>query len=331
MASPEAPAFLSFWSLPDIPRSRLSDLNGFGSNPGNLGAQIYLPKSLAADAPLVVVFHGGLQSAYDYDLGSGWSRLADKHGFALLFPEQRRANNAALCFNWYEAGDNTRSSGEAASVRQMIEALILREGLARGRVFVSGLSAGGAMAAVMMATYPEVFAGGAMIAGLPYGCAAGILQAMDRMHGLGGPSAHQLEAKVRAASKHDGPWPRLSLWHGTADRTVALSNIDSILGQWCLLHGLDVQNATSAMADGYPRRVWCDGDSREMIEFYSITGMGHGTPLDTTGIDGYGRHGSYMLDVHISSTLRIARFWGIVPQMPISTLVAEVVEEPSFS
>ena len=95
----------------------------------------------------------------------------------------------------------------------------------------------------MMATYPEVFPGGAMIASLPHGCAAGILQAIDRMHGLGGPSAHQLEAKVRAAPMYDGPWPRLLLWHGTADRSVALSNIDSILGQWCLLHGVDVRIA----------------------------------------------------------------------------------------
>ena len=327
MAGLATPTFLSFWAMADVPGDRLADLSDFGSNPGNLGARTYVPASLTADAPLVVIFHGGSQSAYDYDLGSGWSRLADKHGFALLFPEQRRANNPALCFNWYEAGDNKRSHGEAASTRQMIEALILREGLARSRVFVSGLSAGGAMAAVMMATYPEVFAAGAMIAGLAYGCAAGVLQAMDRMHGLGGPSAHQLEAKVRAASTHGGPWPRLSLWHGTADRTVALSNIDLILGQWCLLHGLDVRNATNELADGYPRRVWCSDHGHEMIEYYSITGMGHGTPLETGGIDGIGRPGSYMLDVHISSTLRIARFWGIVPPLPISTLAAEVVED----
>ena len=83
----------------------------------------------------------------------------------------------------------------------------------------------------------------------------------------------------------------------------------------------------NASADGYPRRVWCDRDGREIIEYYSITGMGHGTPLETGGIDGYGRPGSYMLDVHISSTLRIARFWGIVPPLAISTFAAEVVGE----
>ena len=324
MAISSGPSLFSFWTLKEVPPARLHELTGFGTNRGNLGAWTYIPKDLGAGAPLVVVFHGGSQSAHDFDVGSGWSRLAEKHRFAVLFPEQRRSNNAALCFNWYEASDNTRSAGEALSTRQMVEALVLREGLDRGKIFVAGLSAGGAMAAVMMATYPEVFSGGAMIAGLPYGCANGILQAIDRMHGLGGPSARQLEAKVRDASKHDGPWPRLSLWHGTADRTVALSNIDSILGQWCLLHGLHVEDAENDLVDGYTRRVWRDENGREMIESYSITGMGHGTPLETGGIDGVGESGSYMLDVHISSTLRIARFWGIVPALPISHLAAEV-------
>ncbi len=326
MADFQGSSLFSFWTTPDVAPDRLRELGDFGSNPGNLRAWTYIPRDLGPEAPLVVVFHGGSQSAYDTDLGSGWSRLADKHGFALLFPEQRWSNNAALCFNWYEAGDNTRSSGEALSTRQMVETLILSKGLDRGKVFVSGLSAGGAMAAVMMATYPEVFSGGAMIAGLPYGCAVGILQAMDRMHGLGGPSARQLEAKVRAASGHDGPWPRLSLWHGTADRTVALSNVDAILGQWCLLHGLRAEASRQELADNYPRRVWCDAGGREVIESYSITDMGHGTPLETGGIDGVGESGAYMLDVHISSTLRIARFWGIVPPLPIKALAEDVME-----
>lgn len=319
-------SIFSFWTLGTTAPDRLHDLTQFGSNPGHLGARQYLPKNLGASAPLVIVLHGGSQSAHDYDLGSGWSRLADKYGFALLFPEQRRANNIASCFNWYEGRDNTRSSGEALSIRQMIEKIVTCEGLDRTKVFVTGLSAGGAMAAVMMATYPEVFAGGAMIAGLPYGCAAGVLQAMDRMHGLGGPSAHQLEAKVRAASKHGGPWPRLSLWHGTADRTVAPSNVDSILGQWCLLHGVRPHEARTELVDGYPRRVWCEFGGREVIESYSVTGMDHGTPLETTGIDGIGESGSHMLDVHISSTLRIARFWGIVPPLPVVTLATKVLE-----
>ena len=92
--------------------------------------------------------------------------LADLHGFAVLFPEQQRANNANLCFNWFVPEDIRRDSGEALSIRQMIEAMVVAHGLDRSRIFVTGLSAGGAMASAMLATYPEIFAGGAIIAGL---------------------------------------------------------------------------------------------------------------------------------------------------------------------
>src|SRR4028119_213117 len=79
---------------------RLTDLPAFGRNPGNLRARIYLPDHLPAGAPLVVVLHGCTQNAAGYDEGSGWSRLADRHGFAVLFPEQQRSNNPNLCFKW---------------------------------------------------------------------------------------------------------------------------------------------------------------------------------------------------------------------------------------
>ncbi len=274
---------------------------------------MYVPDQLPAGAPLVVVLHGGSQSAFDYDAGSGWSRLADRLGFALLFPEQRRSNNALLCFNWYETSYNGRAAGEALSIRQMTDALVTRRRMDPGRVYVTGLSAGAAMAAMVMATYPDAFAGGALIAGLPYGCAVGMFQAMDRMHGLGGPTARQLEASVRAASRHQGPWPVLSVWHGTADRTVDISNVESILGQWRLLHGLPPMPSSFESENGFERRVWCDEVGREILESYSITGMGHGIPLKTDGLDGFGIGGTFTLDVKVGSTLRIAQFWGLAP------------------
>ena len=101
------------------------------------------------------MLHGCTQTAADYDQGSGWSQLADRHGFVLLYPEQNRANNANLCFNWFEPGDIARGKGEALSIRQMIGAVAVAHGMDRDRVFVTGLSAGGAMASVMLATYPE--------------------------------------------------------------------------------------------------------------------------------------------------------------------------------
>jgi poly(hydroxyalkanoate) depolymerase family esterase len=94
-----------------------------------------------------------------YNHGSGWARLADCHKFALLYPEQQRSNNANLCFNWFMPHDIRRDAGEALSIREMVEALVIRHRIDRERIFVTGLSAGGAMTSVMLATYPDVFAG----------------------------------------------------------------------------------------------------------------------------------------------------------------------------
>lgn len=293
------------------PKGRLSELESFGSNPGDLNAKIFVPDQRANVSALVVVLHGCTQTAADYDLGSGWSHLADKHGFALLFPEQQRRNNANLCFNWFLPEDSRRGAGEALSIRQMIAAMVERYHLDSSRIFITGLSAGGGMASIMLATYPEVFAGGAIIAGLPYGCAGTIPQAFDRMRGQGVPGEAELARLVRQASDHSGPWPTISVWHGSADATVNPRNADAIINQWRSLHGAEADARIEAV-DGYPRQVWRDDQGRDVIEAYSITGMGHGIPLDTSGDDGCGRSGAYMLEAAISSTHHICRFWGLI-------------------
>ncbi|WP_432612810.1 extracellular catalytic domain type 1 short-chain-length polyhydroxyalkanoate depolymerase [Mesorhizobium mediterraneum] len=284
----------------------------FGSNPGGLKARFYAPANLPHGAALVVVMHGCTQTADGYDRGSGWSQLAEQEGFAVLFPEQQRANNANLCFNWFVPGDIRRDSGEALSIRQMVEALVVAHKIDRERIFVTGLSAGGAMTSVMLAAYPDVFAGGAIIAGLAYGSATTIPEAFDRMRGHGGPSEQELPRLVRAASSHKGPWPTISIWHGTADNTVVPFNADAILVQWQGVHSIDANPKRSETVDGHMRQVWCDTSGRELIEKFSITGMGHGAPLKTPGDNGLGSAGPFMLDVGISSTRHIACFWGIM-------------------
>jgi poly(hydroxyalkanoate) depolymerase family esterase len=290
--------------------SRLRPLIGFGANPGKLAAHVYVPEAMAPDAALVVVLHGCTQTAATYDHGSGWSRLADRHGFALLYPEQTRGNNPNLCFNWFEPGDVTRGIGEVASIHAMIEHMIDLHGLDRTRVFVTGLSAGGAMAASMLACYPETFAAGAIIAGLPHGVATNVPHAFEAMRGTRRPDPSTLQRQLTAASDHDGPWPRLSIWQGTSDSVVVPANAQALLAQWRDVHGAQPTADSTQTIDGATRRVWRDRQGQEAIELWLVPGMGHGTPI-APATDGLGQAMPHMLDHDVSSTAHIAAFFGL--------------------
>jgi poly(hydroxyalkanoate) depolymerase family esterase len=176
----------------------------------------------------------------------------------LLFPEQQCSNNPNMCFNCFLPEDTRRGDGEALSVRQMIERMICVHGVDRRRVFITGLSAGGAMAGAMLATYPEMFAGGAIIAGLPYGSAKTMPEAFDRMRGHGGPSERELGVLVSQASQHEGPWPTVSIWHGTADTTVVPSNGRDITSQWRAVHNLTSAPTKTETIGRHRRRIWTD-------------------------------------------------------------------------
>lgn len=290
---------------------KLTPLDEFGHNPGALQAKYYRPEKTGRGGALVVVLHGCTQTAEHYAAGAGWLELADEAGFTVLCPEQQRSNNPNLCFNWFLPQDNRRDRGEALSISNMVRAMIERHGVDPDRVFVTGLSAGGGMANVMLATYPELFAGGAIIAGLPYGTATTVPQAFERMHGQGLPSKAALGALVAGATDHRGPWPTISVWQGTADPTVSPSNATAIVEQWQYLHGLGQTSTRRDTVNGYPRDVWCDQDGRICIESYSIAGMGHGTPIVSGGTERCGAPGPYLLDKQISSTRHICRFWNL--------------------
>lgn len=302
---------------------RLEPITDFGSNPGALKAYCYVPaRGLKEPGALVVVLHGCGQSAAGYDLGSGWSRLAEERGFAVLFPEQTTANNSHRCFNWFVREHSRRGSGEALFIREMIAYMLERHALDPRQVFITGLSAGGAMAAVMLATYPDVFAGGAIIAGLPYGTAETIPQAFDRMRGHGFPDATELATLVRSATTYEGPWPTLSIWHGTSDYTVVPASAEAIVSQWSVLQGLSGTPTYTQDVSGHERRVWLDDKGREVIEHYLIKGMGHGTPLDTVAPT-YEVASSFMIHAGISSTRHIATFWKIAPMARIRNTESE--------
>ena len=309
---------------------RLKDLATFGSNPGALRAKIHVPPVVPSNPALVVVLHGCTQTAAGYDEGSGWSRLADKHGFILLFPEQQRSNNPNLCFNWFSPADNARDRGEAMSIRQMIAKIAQDHDVDPSRIFVTGLSAGGAMTSILLATYPELFAGGAIIAGLPHGAASNVSQALDAMRGGGGQDGVELGDRVRAASRHAGPWPHISIWHGTKDATVSQSNADAILAQWLSVHGLEDAPARTETVGRHSRRRWTDAGGRAVIEDHRISGMGHGTPLATKGPDGCGTVMPHMLEAGISSTRIIADSWGLLDG-EMAQAVSSEAEAPTHS
>ena len=178
----KGPGGLARGLTPDS-RGPLVEITDFGTNPGELKMFSFVPDGLRATQglPLVVVLHGCSQTAAGYDLGAGWSKLAKHYGFALLMPEQRSSNNVNGCFNWFSPEDTTRDHGEACSIRQMVARMTYYNRIDKRRIYVTGLSAGGAMTSVMLATYPDVFAGGAVIAGLPFGVASNVRQALSGM------------------------------------------------------------------------------------------------------------------------------------------------------
>jgi poly(hydroxyalkanoate) depolymerase family esterase len=300
-------------SLPDDldqVASHLTEVHGFGSNPGALRMFKYVPPQ--PDQTLVVVLHGGTQTATSYDLGAGWSTLADRYGFVLLLPQQQPANNPHRCFNWFLVDDIERDKGEALSIRQMVEAMICDYHIDRGRVFVTGLSAGGAMTSVMLATYPETFAAGGVVAGLPYRTATNMKEALGCMSKAWDRSPREWGDLVRAASSHRGAWPRVSVWHGSDDPLVRWENAREIVDQWTDVLGLNGGPSQTQTTERYAREVWRNSSGTELVECYMIPKMAHGTPLASGNDDDEcGIPDTFSLEVGISSSYHIAKFWGL--------------------
>jgi poly(hydroxyalkanoate) depolymerase family esterase len=294
---------------------RLAAVESFGPNPGGLAMLSYVPEGLASGAPLVVVLHGCGQGAEGHAAAAGWLTLADRLGFAVLAPEQSSSNNPNRCFNWFEPRDVTRGEGEAASIRAMIAHALVTYDLDPTRVFVTGLSAGGAMAAVMLATYPELFAGGAVVAGLPYGVAGSLTEALSAMRGGGGPPSAELARRLIEAAPAATPPPRLCIWHGARDHVVAPSASDDLARQWAAALGLEPAPQTVDRLPGRTRSRWLSPQGQVLIESHRLDAMGHGTPLALGDEDAIGFTAPFMLEAGVSSTWTTARFWGLAPEV----------------
>jgi poly(hydroxyalkanoate) depolymerase family esterase len=299
--------------LPFQTDARLKETKRFGANPGALRMWSYVPADLPPRPALVVVLHGCTQTAAGYAAGAGWLDLAERYGFGVLCPEQVSANNLQVCFNWFQPEDTRRGHGEAASIKAMIDTAVRQSGADPKQIYVTGLSAGGAMTSVMLAAYPEIFAGGGIVAGLAYGAADTLPTALTAMFQSPPREGEAWGGLVRRASDHAGPWPKISIWHGTADQTVVPPNGGEIAKQWVDVHGAVA--AQGGPVAGHTRSTWTV-DGQTVVELYEVRGLGHGTPLASTGADGFGTPGPFLLEAGISSSLEMLRFWGVETGQP---------------
>lgn len=292
----------------------LTAVTSFGSNPGALDMYEYVPANLPSNAPLVVVMHGCTQTAAAME-SAGWNALADEYGFAVVYPQQRSANQALSCFSWYSTPDISRTGGEAESVIQMIDTEIAAHHLDSHRVFVTGLSAGAAFTAVMLATYPDRFAAGSIMSGLPYKCATDLSSAStcQQMSATTQKTAAQWGTLVRGADAgFSGAWPRVQIWQGSSDYTVAPANATELVKQWTDVWGTD-QTADATDTISTATRTRYLAGSTIAVELYTVTGMGHAIAI---GMDPDGAcpatSGAYFSDEKICSTTRAAQFFGLV-------------------
>ncbi|MBD8528401.1 MULTISPECIES: PHB depolymerase family esterase [unclassified Massilia] len=306
-----------------------SEVRDFGSNPGNLKMFKYVPKDLGSARPLVVALHGCTQSATKYDDETGWTQLADKMRFVLVLPQQDQTgiNNAFKCFRWFDPNHNQRGRGEALSIKQMIDTVLADTSLNldRKRVYITGLSAGGAMTAVMMATYPETFAGGAPVAGIPYGCTKTVFDATSKCGvSLGGvpgiPASTPVEQlspaewgnRVRKASSAS-TFPRVSIWHGTRDHVVNPQAQTEMIEQWTNVLGVAATPQVDTQFKTARRQIFQDGSGKPVVEAFTIHDMDHGTPIDpgpNADQCGTALHDQFVIPAGICSSFYIAKFWG---------------------
>ncbi len=290
----------------------VSPVDSFGSNPGALDMFEYVPANLPSRRPLVVVMHGCTQNAAAME-SAGWNALADKYQFAVLYPQQRSVNQQLSCFTWYAPGDIARAAGEAESIVQMIDTSIAKHGVDGSRVYVTGLSAGAAFTAVMLAAYPDRFRAGSIMSGVPYGCATDVSSGQTCASNGATKTPAQWGDLVRGAfSGFKGDFPRVQIWHGSMDYTVKTSNATELVKQWTNVWGID-QTADATETISNATRTQYKAGSQVAVELYLVNGMGHAI---ATGADDMGAcpatTGAFFSDQKICSTLRAAQFFGLL-------------------
>jgi poly(hydroxyalkanoate) depolymerase family esterase len=262
------------------------------------GYKLYVPtqptqptQSTGQPRPLVVMLHGCTQNPDDFALGTGMNERARQQGFCVLYPEQSQAANPQRCWNWFKHNHQRRGSGEPALIASMTQTIIKEHGIDPRRVFIAGLSAGGAMAAIVADAYPEIFAAVGVHSGLPTGSASSVPEALAVMSsGQSGQSAH-----MKSPQQPQRSVPTI-VFHGDQDRTVHPRNgeqvITSALGS-ASAASPRVTQGVSPNGRRYTSATHHGDTGKVLAEHWLVHGAGHawsgghakGSYTDATGPD----------------------------------------------
>jgi poly(hydroxyalkanoate) depolymerase family esterase len=258
---------------PAVPEGARFEWREFASSAGRRRYRLYVPAS-ASDRPkgLVVMLHGCKQNPDDFAVGTGMNAIAERHGLLVAYPEQTGANNASSCWNWFRPEDQKRDKGEPAIIAGIALEVMEVFGLERESVFVAGLSAGGAMAAVMGAAYPDIFSAVGVHSGLAVGSANDVVSAFAAMRG----DPPGLRTK-RTAPSGIATRVRTIVFHGAADRTVHPSNGERILATAIPPAGEANVRSDTGVGGGrtFARTLVADRGGASVAECWIVDGAGH--------------------------------------------------------
>lgn len=257
----------------------------FTNQAGRRTYKLYIPHSYSAEAgnevPMVVMLHGCKQSPDDFASGTRMNALAEQHGFLVVYPAQAANANGSNCWNWFRSQDQGRDGGEPSIIAGITREVASQYRIDRRRIFVAGLSAGAAMAVILGATYPELYAAIGAHSGLPYAAAHDVPSAFSAMKaGAGLAGAPPPFASLRAQQPQIAHTVPIIVFHGDGDNTVAASNGAAIVGaavarsEQQSLRVTTHEGVTSA-GRTYSRTLFADAGDDVVVEHWILHGAGH--------------------------------------------------------